>query len=463
MLFQFCRKRRQGVFLGMIGLVIIILFLMVHFGVEKVMHVTNKVVVYTGLQKETFHSPLLDHRRPLNIIMDPSRPVTINIVMCGMGLDFTGGPLSIMHFANEMIGKGIRVRWINRVGNGISISDLREHVLKYRNLDRFYKLGEFAFGEEAIRCHPSDLFMATIFFTVQTVVATIQSFPFLQRNFIYFIQDYEPIFFMKGSDYIEALESYRFPHFAIYSTSFLEDFFLFRCIGQCEFVNQQQLKKISFAAQPAMKRWSSLNTTLVDDSRRTKKIVVYARKHSDRNAFDLTLMALSRAICEGLFDNWQLIGVGAVADVELYLGNECGRKIPFMIYKNIPEPEYLDLIRTADIGFGLMISPHPSLPPLDFAAAGLVSVTNSFATKIKASFDLIASNFVITKPYLPDIVVGLRHASDLAHNSAFRAKGAANFKWEHDWHGPNCYGQPLYDLVHSWITRHEQLWGSPHL
>ena len=58
----------------------------------------------------------------------------------------------------------------------------------------------------------------------------------------------------------------------------------------------------------------------------------------------------------------------------------------------------------ADIGLALMISPHPSLAPLDFAAAGMVVVTNSFETKNQKSFDQISHNFVVTEPSLYDIV-----------------------------------------------------------
>ena len=67
-----------------------------------------------------------------------------------------------------------------------------------------------------IKTNPDDIFMATIYFTAHMASATQK---FLNNpNIIYFIQDYEPIFFPQNSDWVEAMESYDVPHFAIYST-----------------------------------------------------------------------------------------------------------------------------------------------------------------------------------------------------------------------------------------------------
>jgi hypothetical protein len=411
--------------------------------------------------REVFHSELHDHRQALKIKIDTNSQFSINIIMTGMGFDFTGGPLSIMHFANEMISRGIHVRWINPIGNGISINEMREHLLKYHSLQLFQERAEFIFGSQTIECSPYDIFMATIYFTAQKAAATIAKYPFIQRNFIYFIQDYEPIFFPKGHNFMEAIESYHFPHFAIYSTNFLEQYFLKMCVGQCEF-GLRERDTYSFAAKPAMKKWPVIDAKVIEDPNRKSKIVVYARKHSDRNAFDLTLLSLSKAICEDVFPgDWEFIGLGAVSRVIMEIGGECNKTVPFTIYKNIPEPEYLELIRTADIGFGLMISPHPSLPPLDFSAAGLVSVTNVFATKTQADFDRISTNFITTQPFLPDIVNGLKRAVALARNAEYRIAGAKNFQWEHAWNGPSCYGETLFEKIKMWMKTYEPLWSHP--
>jgi hypothetical protein len=43
--------------------------------------------------------------------------------------------------------------------------------------------------------------------------------------------------------------------------------------------------------------------------------------------------------------------------------------------------EYADYLSRASIGISLMISPHPSYPPLEMAEAGLTTITNCFGVK----------------------------------------------------------------------------------
>ena len=44
-------------------------------------------------------------------------------------------------------------------------------------------------------------------------------------------------------------------------------------------------------------------------------------------------------------------------------------------------PEYAALMRESAIGIGLMLSPHPSYPPLEMAAFGMRVLTNRFEGK----------------------------------------------------------------------------------
>jgi len=373
-----------------------------------------------------------------------------------------------MHFANEMILQGLNVRWINIDGEGLKEDEFLSHATKYAHLESFVQHVGFVYAArsmktEPIAVSPNDIFMATLYFTAQIAHFTAQAYPTLQqKNFIYFIQDFEPIFFPHDAYHIEALESYRFPHFAIYSTPFLQDWFVQAKYGQPAFLpnsTAETIDSLSFAAEPAMKRWPPLDASKLAQEGRVRKLIVYARRHADRNAYELTIDGLSAAVCAGVFQGtWEFIGVGSLRDYSLYLGSHCGRPTLLNIRKNTPEPEYLELLRTGDIGYSLMVSPHPSLPPLDFAAAGLVAVTNSFATKTEASFARVSSNFVVVEPYIEDIVEGLRKAVDLSLNITFRRLGSDGFKWEHNWNGSKCYGPPLYQKILGWMKHTAPLW-----
>lgn len=220
-----------------------------------------------------------------------------------------------------------------------------------------------------------------------------------------------------------------------------------------------KIKAYSFAAYPAMKRWPVLNEMNFVNETRTRIVVVYARSHADRNAYSLTVDSLSTAVCAGVFKgNWKFIGVGAARDYTIFIGSHCGRPMLFDIRKNIPEPEYFKILRTGDVGLSLMISPHPSLPPLDFAAAGLVTVTNSFETKDEESLKAVSSNFIVTEPFISQIVDGLRRAVALSTDIPFRIRGAENFRWERDWNGSMCYGTVLMRKVSKWMKNQDELW-----
>ena len=154
---------------------------------------------------------------------------------------------------------------------------------------------------------------------------------------------------------------------------------------------------------------------------------------------------------------WEFLGVGSVGGQldECNLGsrpNVCLRMIG-----NMPEPDYLKLVSECDVGLSLMVSPHPSLPPFDFAAAGLVTVTNSFATKTPALLEEVSGNFIVAKPYVAELVEALRQSVARADNIAER-KRHAKLKWPTKWDDPQCYGEPLLKRMRGWLKRKKKLW-----
>eukprot|EP01036_Dinobryon_divergens_P023926 gene23926-32324_t len=406
------------------------------------------------------------HRIPLKLNISKGEPVRFNILMTGVGRDFTGGPLSIMHFANELMLSGLRFRWINVDGAGLKANEFKDHAKKYNYLSKFSNDIEFVYDAgniktERIQCNENDMFIATLYYTAQTSHFTIHAHPKLkQRNSIYFIQDFEPSFFPQDSNYMEALESYSFPHFAIYSTPFLRNWFEFSKMGPYQYLHSKEiLKGVQFATKPAIKRYPALEASMLNDPTRPHKLISYLRRHADRNAYSLTLDALSAAVCADVFDrSWEFIGVGALSDYNVSIGYQCGRVRKVIIKQNIPEPEYQKLVATGDVGYSLMISPHPSLPPFDFAAAGLITVTNSFRTKTVEHFRNVSQNFVIVKPFIESIVSGLKKAVILSRNISYRQEGKDSFRWERSWTGPECFGKPLLNMVRNWQKLHEPLW-----
>ncbi len=109
-----------------------------------------------------------------------------------------------------------------------------------------------------------------------------------------------------------------------------------------------------------------------------KIILAYGRPSTARNAFSIVVEGLrlwqGRNPAENCTYRIVFVGEGFEANLISELENaECLGKLSLEDYTNI-------LNRSA-VGLSLMISPHPSYPPLEMAAAGCVTITNSYEGK----------------------------------------------------------------------------------
>ena len=67
--------------------------------------------------------------------------------------------------------------------------------------------------------------------------------------------------------------------------------------------------------------------------------------------------------------------------------------------------EYAYWLNRASIGVSLMVSPHPSYPPLEMAEAGLLTITNTFAGKdLARRFPTIRSIETVDADTLSDAI-----------------------------------------------------------
>ena len=111
---------------------------------------------------------------------------------------------------------------------------------------------------------------------------------------------------------------------------------------------------------------------------RERTILVYGRPSVARNAFEL--------ICESLFlwqqqdpvraGRWRIIFAG-----EQFAPGLAEPVQNFEVAGKLPLEDYAALLNTASVGVSIMLSPHPSYPPLEMIEAGLVTVVNDYAEK----------------------------------------------------------------------------------
>jgi hypothetical protein len=192
------------------------------------------------------------------------------------------------------------------------------------------------------------------------------------------IQDFEPGFYPYSTDHVLSESTYRssVPQVAIFNSSFLHDFF--------------KREAYSFEREYCFEpRLNSRLKELITHSHgpvKKRQILVYGRPSTPRNAFPLLLEGL-KLWAGPQWQEWQVVSAGEQhPDVPLGHG---------MVLRSVGKlslDQYAALLHESAVGASLMISPHPSYPPLEMAHFGVLTVTNSFRSKeLSAWHDNIVS------------------------------------------------------------------------
>ena len=79
-----------------------------------------------------------------------------------------------------------------------------------------------------------------------------------------------------------------------------------------------------------------------------------------------------------------------------------------------------------------MLTPHPSLPPLEMASAGMLTVTNSCENKTAEKLQAISTNLITAPPTVPGVVSALAEAAAAIGDGDRRVAGSS-VDWSSDW------------------------------
>jgi hypothetical protein len=96
----------------------------------------------------------------------------------------------------------------------------------------------------------------------------------------------------------------------------------------------------------------------------------------------------------------------------------------------LPWMKYCDLISEIDLAISLMDAPHPSYPPLEFAASGAVVLTNTAPGKEKLHY---SKNIIMRAPDMNSLLDGLDEAIKLVNNPAQRLKNFEKNEIAREW------------------------------
>jgi O-antigen biosynthesis protein len=250
----------------------------------------------------------------------------------------------------------------------------------------------------------NDLFFATAWWTAQIAKYAVKKT--VRKTFIYLIQDFEPILHEGSTFQARALETYGLPHIPVINTRLLLDHLVKESAG-CYADPEFTVNALWF--EPALDR-SHYFADVEEAKPPGKKVLLfYARPTvARRNLFEIGIVALRQAVASGVIDqdNWEVWAMGEkLAPVALGSGVFLN-PLPWMSFD-----DYAKRVRTADLMLSLMLSPHPSYPPLEMAASGKLVVTNSFSVKTAERMKAFSPNILVAEPTAESIAAALENAA----------------------------------------------------
>ena len=310
------------------------------------------------------------------------RDYRVNLVLSSMAADSTfGGVQTAIDLFRAVAGEGQRRRIISVAPLDADVMtgfpDFRLVDAADDSDDPSQLVSVAGPGAATIPIGPRDVFIATFWPTAAFALdvrrwqaATFGAAP---ERFAYLIQDFEPGFYPRSAQHLLARSTYDAPEstIAIFNTSLLQGGFHDAGIQfPAEFTFEPRLSPAlrDVLARPA--------------GERSRTIVVYGRPSKPRNAFPLIVDGLRAwRAADPEAPRWTIVSAG-----ERHVDIDLGGGLTMRSLGKLSMSAYADLLRTSAVGISLMISPHPSYPPLEMAYLGLLVLTNRFGDKDLSSW-----------------------------------------------------------------------------
>lgn len=370
---------------------------------------------------------------PLFPVVSDSQPRRINVLVPTVDLEhFFGGYIAKFNLARRLAEAGHRTRIVAVDPTPPLPADWKQQVESFQQLGGLFDEIEVSFardGKEPFRITPDDAFIATTWWTAH--IANRLTAQNGRRRFVCLIQEYEPLTVPPGAWTRFAEESYDFPHHALFSTEILRGYFAHEKIG----VFAGERDEDAPAALAFRNAITDLSPPSSDEltARQERSLVFYGRPeaHAERNLFEVGVEALRQAVAAGTFGpEWKFSGIGATGSSrEIDLGD--GRTLELL--PRTGQEDYGRFLAGHDLGLALMNAPHPSLVPIEMAAAGMPVVTTTYGeTKTAAGMSEISSNLVTVPAEPADIAAGLARAAGMSGDVGQRLAGA-EVDWPTDW------------------------------
>jgi hypothetical protein len=380
---------------------------------------------------------------PLSLAISDEAPTRVNLLIPTIDLEhFFGGYIAKFNLARRLAAHGVRVRIVTVDAVGPLPRDWRTTIESYNGLAGLFDRVEVAFGRGSggLEVSRGDAFVATTWWTAHIAHAALHALG--GGGFVYLIQEYEPFTFPMGTYAALATASYRFEHFALFSTELLRGYFRRHGIGVYEHgpdggddASASFQNAITPIEPPTAQQLAA---------RSSRRLLFYARPeaHAARNMFELGVLALQRALEEGAMRRgWELRGIGTTGGGRR-IG--LGADLALELLPRARQSDYGGLLREHDVGLALMFTPHPSLAPIEMASAGLLTVTNTFENKTAEELRAISPNLIAGEPTVEAIAGALVEAAAGVEDFERRVRGS-RVSWARDW--DECFDDALLERV----------------
>lgn len=386
---------------------------------------------------------------PLQLRVERRAKPRINLLIPTVDFRYIfGGYITKFNLARLLSERGYAVRLVITDECDFRPQEWGERFASYQGLEKLADQVEFFHAYDRSQPLPvsaDDRFIATTWWTAHIAHAAVKDLG--QSRFVYLIQEYEPFTFALGTFSALAAQTYNFPHYALFSTELLRDYF--RINGYGVYADDRRTGDADSI---------SFQNTITDvgrvtradlEGRTRRKLLFYARPedHAARNMFDIGVWALMQVVRDGsLPGEWELNGIGGTTwfqPIELQPG------IVLNMLPKRDQEDYADLLREHDLGLSLMYTPHPSLVPIEMASAGMVTVTNTYANKTAPRLREISTNLLAVEPTVEAVAAGLREAARAVTDYDRRVRGA-QVSWARTWE--QAFNPEVLDRLAGFLT-----------
>lgn len=349
-----------------------------------------------------------DPYRPLNLVQDHRLNFTprLRILLPSIKKRHaTGGPNTAYILGAFLAQGGTRVTFVSTdMAPDDDFGPIKGHIQLLSGIDPDIYGIEFEDASDRSRPYAigiNDMFLATAWWTAHAAAAAMRLTQ--TPHFYYLVQDYETLFYNASEKYAQAESSYQLPFIPIVNTNLLLDHLVEKRVGRF--------------ADPDFANAALVFDPAVDDTKfypsqrpetQVRRLLFYARPTiAERNLFGLGVAALRAAVKGGHFGDkgWEFLGMG-----EEFEPVDLGRGFVLRPAPWHDLDAYAEQMRGADLLLSLMLSPHPSYPPLEMAACGGVTVTTTFGSKSAERLKLLSNNIIGVPPRIEDLVDGLSRA-----------------------------------------------------